>query len=57
MGGAIVDNTETTAVDGSLITGRGPGAALDFGLALLRFLRGAETAASVSEAMTYSFGA
>ena len=39
--------------DGKLITGRGPGAAFDFALALLAALRGAETAESVRAGMHY----
>ena len=39
--------------DGKLITGRGPGAAFDFGLALLTALKGAETAESVRAVMHY----
>ncbi len=39
--------------DGKLITGRGPGAAFDFALALLTALKGAETAESVRAGMHY----
>lgn len=39
--------------DGKFITGRGPGAAFDFGLALLTALKGAETAESVRAGMHY----
>lgn len=37
--------------DGNLITGRGAGCAVEFGLAILRHLKGEETAASVRHAM------
>ena len=57
MGEATVIRDQTTAVDGDLITGRGPGAALDFGLQLLRFLRGDAAAQAVAEGMTYHFPA
>lgn len=39
--------------DGRLLTGRGPGAALDFGLLLLEALRGSEVAAQVKAGMVY----
>ncbi len=37
---------------GRIITGRGPGHAIDFGLAILKYLRGEDAARKVSEAMT-----
>ena len=50
----VTARTELPAVtDGKLITGRGPGAAFDFGLALLTALKGAETAESVRAGMHY----
>lgn len=39
--------------DGRLLTGRGPGAALDFGFLLLEALRGSEAAAQVKAGMVY----
>lgn len=39
--------------DGRLITGRAPGAALDFGLLLLETLRGGEAAAKVRSGLVY----
>lgn len=39
--------------DGRLLTGRGPGAALDFGFMLLEALRGSEVAAQVKAGMVY----
>lgn len=36
---------------GNLVTGRGPGYAIDFGLAILTALKGADTAAAVREGM------
>ena len=40
-------------LDGKLITGRGPGSAIDFGLALLEVLKGEETAEQVRGGMYY----
>lgn len=45
---------EKAVVDGRLITGRGPGAASDFGFELVTLLKGAETAAQLKEAMQYN---
>lgn len=45
---------EKAVVDGKVITGRGPGAASDFGFALVTLLKGAETAAELKEAMQYN---
>ena len=42
---------ERVVEDGPIVTSRGAGTALDFGLALVRRLRGAEMAARVSEAV------
>ncbi len=39
--------------DGNLITGRGPGCALEFGIAVLAHIRGAEAADEVREAMLF----
>ena len=39
--------------DGRLLTGRGPGAALDFGFMLLEALRGSDVAAQVRAGMVY----
>lgn len=52
MGGATMVSASTVE-DGKLLTGRGPGAALDFGLLLLEKLKGAETAAQVKAGMVY----
>ena len=46
MSGAVCDSTKSIATDGTLITGRAPGAAIDFGLALVSHLKG-ETAANM----------
>ena len=37
--------------DGNLITGRGAGCAVEFGLAILSYVKGEETAASVRAAL------
>jgi len=44
---------EAVVRDGRLITGRGPGAAVDFGLALLEILKDKETAGAVRAGMVY----
>lgn len=43
----------STVRDGRLLTGRGPGAALDFGLLLLETLKDPETARQVKAGMVY----
>jgi len=43
----------STVEDGKLITGRGPGAAFDFGLALLRALKGPKAAQAVQADLHY----
>ena len=53
MTGGIMSQAESTVVDGRVITGRGPGAAIDFGLRLLGELRGADAADQVAAAMHY----
>ena len=45
---------EKAVVDGRIITGRGPGAASDFGFALVTLLKGKDTAAPLKEAMQYN---
>lgn len=45
---------EKVVVDGKIITGRGPGAASDFGFALTTILKDEETAAELKEAMQYN---
>lgn len=42
---------EGVVVDGNMITGRGPGWALEFGLKILEHIKGAETAAKVKAGM------
>ena len=53
MTGGAMTQESSTQVDGNIITGRGPGAAIDFGLRLLEELRGPETAREVASAMHY----
>ncbi len=49
--------TDVPAVtDGNVTTGRGPGAAMDFGLELIRVLNGAEKAKEVKEGLVYPYG-
>ena len=45
---------EPVCRDGRIITGRGPGAAMDFALCLIEVLCGAETAAGIAEGMVYT---
>lgn len=52
MGGACMISASVVR-DGRLITGRGPGAAVDFGLALLETLTDRDTAESVRGGMVY----
>lgn len=53
MGSAVMQDANAVA-DGKVLTGRAPGAALDFGYLLLEQLRGAETAARVRSGMVYN---
>lgn len=52
MGSAIMENSDAVA-DGSVLTGRAPGAALEFGYLLLKTLKGEEVAARVRSGMVY----
>lgn len=49
--GAIYRPQESAVVSGRLITGRGAGHAVPFGLSLVRFLKGAEAATRVQEGL------
>lgn len=51
--GATACMERPAVTDGTLITGRGPGAAFDFALSLLAALKGAETAEDVRAGMHY----
>ncbi len=53
MTGALVDTAKATVTDGSLITGRGPGAAFDFALELLGYLKGQAAAEKIRLGMHY----
>ncbi len=44
---------EKAVVDGKIITGKGAGAAADFGFAMLKILKGKETAGKIKEIMQY----
>jgi len=52
MGSALMQDADAVR-DGKVLTGRGPGAAMDFGLMLLETLKDAETAAGVQAGMVY----
>lgn len=49
--GATAEMDRSAVTDGRLITGRGPGAAFEFGLALLSALKGEQTAERVRKEM------
>lgn len=51
--GAVPLMDQAAVTDGKLITGRGPGAAFEFGLALIEALKGAGAAAQVRAALHY----
>lgn len=51
--GAVPQMDRPVVAEGSLITGRGPGAAFDFGLALVEALAGAETAEQIRAGLHY----
>lgn len=53
MTGAACDISRPTTVDGSLVTGRAPGAALDFGLELLASIAGEKKAEEVRRGLVY----
>jgi len=53
MGSAVMQDADAVR-DGRVLTGRAPGAALDFGYLLLETLKGAETAARVRAGMVYN---
>lgn len=54
MAGALCDSSLPTRKDGGLITGRSPGAALEFGLALLEEAAGKQAAQKVRESLVCS---
>ena len=53
MGKAHCNSEKSTVSDGTLITGRAPGAAMDFGLALLARLKGYETSEKIRMELVY----
>ncbi len=53
MGGAVCETDKAVVFDGALTTGRAPGSAIDFGLALLSRIHGAEASGSVKKALVY----
>ena len=53
MTGAKMTQRSSTVRDGNVTTGRGPGAAIDFGLRLLEVLRGRDAAEQVRKDMHY----
>lgn len=55
IGGAVIDNSLKAVTDGRIITGRGPGTALDFGLEILKYLKGWDRAKEIASDMTYDY--
>ena len=53
MGSALMQDANAVR-DGNVLTGRAPGAAMDFGLLLLQTLKGAETADRVRSGLVYN---
>lgn len=53
MGKAVVHPEKETVVDGNIITGRAPGAAIEFGLTLAGILKGAYTPDEIAGYMVY----
>lgn len=53
MGKALCDTAKQTHSEPGLITGRAPGSALDFGLALLAQLKGTEQAEKIKTELVY----
>ena len=53
MGSALMQPGAATVQDGRLLTGAGPGTALDFGLLLVRALRGEACAKKVYDGLVY----
>ena len=52
--GAAPEMDRSVVVEGRLVTGRGPGSAFDFGLALVEVLAGIEAAAMVAAGLVYN---
>lgn len=53
MFSAVVDQSQSVIKDGRIITGRGPGAAYDFGLKLVEVLKGASAAEEIRAQIHY----
>lgn len=54
--GAVIDTSKAVSRDGDLVTGRAPGAAVEFGLSLLEAIAGKEKAKEVADGMVFKFG-
>lgn len=52
--GAAPEMDRSVVVEGKLVTGRAPGSAFDFGLALVEVLAGADAARAVAAGLVYS---
>ena len=53
MSGAAKVTDEKTELDGNLMTGQAAGSAIDFGLAVLKYLKGADEAENVRKSIYY----
>ena len=53
MGSADMQPGAATVTDGRLLTGAGPGTAIDFGLLLVKALRGEAAAKNVYDGLVY----
>ncbi|MDD4510374.1 MAG: DJ-1/PfpI family protein [Oscillospiraceae bacterium] len=53
MGSTVTATDASLVIDGRMITGRAPGTAIEFGLALVRMLRGVEASKRVQEEIHY----
>jgi 4-methyl-5(b-hydroxyethyl)-thiazole monophosphate biosynthesis len=51
--GAILCNDSSTVEDGTIITGKGPGVAIDFALHIVTYLKDASSAQRIAESMLF----
>ena len=54
MLGADVDTSLSAVIDGNMVTGRAPGASIDFGLAVLEYLAGRDKAEEIRRGLVYA---
>ena len=53
MGSTVIASDANIVIDGRIITGKAPGTAIEFGLALIRTLRGTQAARAVQNEIHY----